>query len=511
MGKKRKRPVKDGQTRPAGLSQPSSSTTAPETAVGSGNNEAVSKISGDSSRLLSHPVLSLYYNRVVSLRQYLLGQIPVASRSRRRRIASIGCRTTGGSQVGSNSSNSSSNSDNNGLAAFLDTTLVGVLKETPPTISRERQRDLVAFSQSQSQSKSQLSTSDSGSSCAQAEIVDFVITVLFNRNGISYRKPQHLLTHGYQRATAFLPPGNNTAPACSIPGLVARFPNQNVVALKQAPWTEVLGLLGSNGDEIMLRLLLDCGVFVSIDTWKGIYNQVSGLPLSDLDPVEKQTEANEVVNPGLQGDAAPAATGKQPPTAKTSKAAPVSPVQRPNSVVFLRRRMLYARPKLTSKGKIDSGLTSLHVLNRYQNTDSLEETVHILKYIFPRQFGLHNVFTSHVGRETALPFTDYSAREDEIARLENQKQIRNPRLKLNSVCEEGHSAESPPKVPKRLRGEAVALAQQMRNRHKRCSYLHLLNYYCPEEVCLKPCFLRLRLTYSGDRPMVSRACQLPRQ
>ena len=109
------------------------------------------------------------------------------------------------------------------------------------------------------------------------QIVDFVITVLFNRNGSVYRKPQHLLTHGYQRATGFAPLGNNNAPACSIPGLVARFPNQNVVALKQAPWTDVLGLLGCNGDEIMLRLLLDCGVFVSIDTWKGIYNQVSGM------------------------------------------------------------------------------------------------------------------------------------------------------------------------------------------------------------------------------------------
>lgn len=171
MGKKRKRPVKDGRTRPDGLSQPSSSTTAPETAVGSGNDEAVSTISGDSSRPLSHPVLSLYYNRVVSLRQFLLSQIPVSSRSRRKRIGSVGravcTRVTGGSgQVGNSSS------DDNGFATFLDTTLVGVLKETPPTVSRERQRDLVAFtqSQSQSQSKSQLSNSDSGSSCAQAEV-----------------------------------------------------------------------------------------------------------------------------------------------------------------------------------------------------------------------------------------------------------------------------------------------------------------------------------------------------
>lgn len=156
-------------------------------------------------------------------------------------------------------------------------------------------------------------------------------------------------------------------------------------------------------------------------------------------------------------------------------------------------------------------LTAIDVLNRYQNRDSLEETVHVLKYIFPRQFGLHNVFTSHAGRETTLPFTDYSAREDEIARLENQKQIRNPRLKLNSTCAEGHRAEFPPKVPKRLRGEAVALVRQMRNRHKRCSYLHLLNYYCPEEVCLRLCILRLMLTCLGYWSLVSRACQLPKQ
>ncbi|PLN75456.1 hypothetical protein BDW42DRAFT_37972 [Aspergillus taichungensis] len=109
----------------------------------------------------------------------------------------------------------------------------------------------------------------------------------------------------------------------------------------------------------MLRLLLDCGVFVSIDTWKGIYNQVSGLPLSDLDPVEQKTAEKEAVDPGLQGIAAPAPTKKKPCMAKTRIEASASTVQQPNSVVFLRRRMLYARPKLTSKGRIDSGLTSL--------------------------------------------------------------------------------------------------------------------------------------------------------
>lgn len=110
-----------------------------------------------------------------------------------------------------------------------------------------------------------------------AQIVDFVITSLFNRNGFSYHRPQHLLAHGYQRAGASERMTDNlAAPTSSIPGLVVRFPNRNVETLKHAPWTNVLALLGGNGEEIMLRLLLDCGIFTAIDHRKGIYYQLSG-------------------------------------------------------------------------------------------------------------------------------------------------------------------------------------------------------------------------------------------
>lgn len=53
-------------------------------------------------------------------------------------------------------------------------------------------------------------------------------------------------------------------------------PNHNVQALKQAPWTDVLTLLGSNGDEIMVRLLLDCGTFTAVNKIEGVYYQISG-------------------------------------------------------------------------------------------------------------------------------------------------------------------------------------------------------------------------------------------
>lgn len=65
---------------------------------------------------------------------------------------------------------------------------------------------------------------------------------------------------------------------------MAQFQNTNVQTLQQVPWTDVLDLLGSNGEEIMLRLLLDCGIFPCIDQRKGVYYQLSGrfVPASNI-------------------------------------------------------------------------------------------------------------------------------------------------------------------------------------------------------------------------------------
>ena len=71
-----------------------------------------------------------------------------------------------------------------------------------------------------------------------------------------------------------------------------------------------------------------------------------------------------------------------------------------------------------------------------------------MKSIFPRQFGLHNVFTSD-----GTPFRqDITGADEETA-----------------------------KTPKRLRGRPVELVQQLQRRSKNCSYAELLRYYCPEE------------------------------
>lgn len=98
-----------------------------------------------------------------------------------------------------------------------------------------------------------------------------MIEQLFKRNGPN-QWPQHLLMHGFQR-----PSMGQNALESNIPGIVIQFPNRNVWALKQPPWANVLGLLGQNGDEIMMRLLFDCGIYAPIDAARGVFYQLSGM------------------------------------------------------------------------------------------------------------------------------------------------------------------------------------------------------------------------------------------
>ncbi|RAK99665.1 uncharacterized protein BO80DRAFT_120923 [Aspergillus ibericus CBS 121593] len=117
-----------------------------------------------------------------------------------------------------------------------------------------------------------------------------------------------------------------------------------------------------------------------------------------------------------------------------------------------------------------------HVLNRLPASESLAHNVHILKYIFPKQFGLHNIFSSLSGGQDMQPFKDYASREEEIANAAKLAHSKRPK-----------ADESNPliKVPKRLQGQAIELVQQLQNRNKHCSYVHLLDYYCPSEVCFR--------------------------
>lgn len=93
-------------------------------------------------------------------------------------------------------------------------------------------------------------------------------------------------------------------------------------------------------------------------------------------------------------------------------------------------------------------------------------TIKLMMYIFPRQFDLHNVFTSAIdANQTAQKFHDYTLREDEISK----------KMRVNK----GSPEKSLPKLPKRLRGSTRDLVQRLQVLHARCSYFELLRHYCP--------------------------------
>lgn len=46
--------------------------------------------------------------------------------------------------------------------------------------------------------------------------------------------------------------------------------------MKSSSWIDVLGLLGKAGDKIMLELVLNCAIFVEVDSGKGNLYQLSG-------------------------------------------------------------------------------------------------------------------------------------------------------------------------------------------------------------------------------------------
>lgn len=95
-----------------------------------------------------------------------------------------------------------------------------------------------------------------------------------------------------------------------------------------------------------------------------------------------------------------------------------------------------------------------------------------MMYIFPRQFGLHNVFTSIVDRsKTSQKLQDYTLREEEI-----KSHFQGP----TSDGKKGHI-----RIPKRLRGDAMRLVQRLQILHGRCSYKELLRYYCPTALDVK--------------------------
>lgn len=176
--------------------------------------------------------------------------------------------------------------------------------------------------------------------------------------------------------------------------------------------------------------------------------------------------------------------------------------RKPSEIVIVRSRMFYARCSRNKSGRVEVGLPSVHVflrsacakeldkalpsfaaspsstsrsktvarsspIDRKQDPQSPKSqeaifrerrTRHLAKYVFPRQFGLHNAFTGARDFDiTTQPFRDYTVREAEIKAL---GAVRTPRT---------------------LRPVLPVLAKILA-RHDKLNYLTLLNRCCPSRV-----------------------------
>ena len=225
--------------------------------------------------------------------------------------------------------------------------------------------------------------------------------------------------------------------------------------------------MGRHGQAILCTLLLDHGVFVSIDQTRNNLHQISGTPIFALLPDQKNPLQISV-----------------PVKVNNPKIGSSCNTRRPSQINFIRNRILYARPSLNAQNSVRFGLKHVHVLNRFADTENDAQSIHVLKYIFPMQFGLHNVFTSIVeSSETTQGFKDYTLREQEItcANLKTKRP------------QQGELETRKDKIPKRLRGQPLEMVKAIRRRHARCSYTQLLRHYCPlrfgqtqNQNCLPP-------------------------
>ncbi|KAL7761636.1 hypothetical protein ACKLNR_008171 [Fusarium oxysporum f. sp. zingiberi] len=372
-------------------------------------------------------LLERHYGRVTSLREYVLSQLPHGSRLRRKKVASIGEANDAGEIEKT-------------LSRLLDTSLVCFAHQEADN-DDTRWEQWLAFSQREDESYVSLSDGIAGSIFSQNEIVDFVVWRLFSRDVQVGRRPKHLLCDGFRKSA-----GPDDQGTTTIPGLFSLFPNSNVEALRENPWPQLLALLGRAGEKIMINLLVDASIYLEVEAGFNNYYQLTGVPLAELD---------------LHGGGLSMTKGSK------------SEARKPIDITLVRSRIFYAKPSLTAQGLAQPGYKHIHVLNRYTNAPMSNDleiqrqgTINVMMYIFPRQFGLHNVFTSQVDPTiTSQKFQDYTLREEEIA----------PYFRTKA----GDTGSRMPKIPKRLRGYTEELVKRLQVLHGRCSYIELLKHHCP--------------------------------
>ncbi|KAJ6259859.1 hypothetical protein Dda_5503 [Drechslerella dactyloides] len=455
---------------------------------------------------IHHPILSAYFQSLLPLRQYLALAInsskstATSSISRRERLLRF---ESDGSVL------------QNDVVRLLDTTVVGALKPTEeidgadPVVEKALAECLNA-------------TQDERIVSSHDELVDCAISILFQKARVYGGWANSVLAAGYRindSSTRL-----RTTHKFRQFGLdvVCIYPNPHAAEFRSTPWKTITDIIGQ---ETMLKLLAMQGdaegaVFfpLSDKVRRGYgpnslisnkcFQQFLGTPLSEIQ-LEKKVQK---IWPAHEGVAA--ARPHEQVTFSRKPKTPESIVRTPSEIRFVRSRIFYAKPVNNKNSESKTGLPHIHVLNRYSNPNKRNHKVHALKYIFPRAFDLHNVFTSTVDkRDTAQKFKDYTLREEEIdSRISRSYQDRRLKKVIKKNSQPGdpgcpddnddlhHGYVPPPSplpdiskkertayelienLPQRFRGRILHLVGELIRLQRRCRYHPLLQHYCPSSV-----------------------------
>ncbi|EXX61748.1 uncharacterized protein OCT59_007196 [Rhizophagus irregularis] len=193
------------------------------------------------------------------------------------------------------------------------------------------------------------------------------------------------------------------------------------------------------GQEAMHFLLTNYSIFLSIQN--GCYIQIMGPAISRKRPIEDLEKSFKVI----------VLNDRKIVKANTNSV---------SNLFFSRSVMFFGSPVYNKSGDYWYGLPKNYILNvaKYSNHNvNMSHTV--IKYIFPRQFGLTNAFTCRSSHELYYVYMD------------RRKELDNLRCK----------------VPDYL-NHLLPYIERVIKRHDICQYKHLLNTHCPiQENSLNGC------------------------
>jgi telomerase reverse transcriptase len=130
----------------------------PEESLEGGNRFAAKS---SSEGLVQKSLLSQYYPKILTLREYLLSKLPPSSKVRRRKIAAFTC-------CEQFTRSDEAELEDISLSRYLDQTLVGV-GERFETFKDERWKQWTSFSQRPNNSESTIRSGGDGE-CSQSEV-----------------------------------------------------------------------------------------------------------------------------------------------------------------------------------------------------------------------------------------------------------------------------------------------------------------------------------------------------